>query len=160
MLKLFKAYTGQVYKQDAKDHCLTDLQKTWVRSMPEIIKKFNTSKGFNRKFSKPVNVSMNDLVNSCFWVFTHFKSEVERLEAWLNVGTLLFVGTRENQEFGLVPFSKPLDEIEQEMQGRAVEEQSYRKLSFILMMLEEGRVEDAKRYIRKELKSCSGSIKK
>lgn len=85
MLKLFKAYTGQVYKQDAKDHCLTDLQKTWVRSMPEIIKKFNTSKGFNRKFSKPVNVSMNDLVNSCFWVFTHFKSEVERLEAWLNV---------------------------------------------------------------------------
>lgn len=128
--------------------------------MPEIIKKFNTSKGFNRKFSKPVNVSMNDLVNSCFWVFTHFKSEVECLEAWLNVGTLLFVDTQENKDFGLTPFSKPLDEIEQEKQARAVEEQSNRKLLFVLRVLEEGRAEDAKRYIRKELKSCSGNVKK
>lgn len=148
-------HTSQVYKQNAKDDSLTDLQKTWVLSMPEIIKKFNTSKGFNRKFSKPVNVSMNDLVNSCFWVFTHFKNEVECLEAWLNVGTLLFIHTQENYTFGLAPFSKPLDEIQEDMLVKAVQKLSDRKLRFVLLMLEDGRIEEAKRYIREELRSSS-----
>ena len=67
-------------------------------------------------------MSLQEYVNSQHWVFSHFETEEERLEAYLNGGTLLFCDTKECDKFASHPFSRPLADIMEDIIQRRVDE--------------------------------------
>ena len=68
---------------------------------------------------------LSEFVRFANWIFTHYPSEEDRLEALLEICTVLFCHTKENADYGWHPFSRPLnqineDKIEKELRIRAL----------------------------------------
>ena len=60
-------------------------------------------------------------------------SEPPRLKVWMGIGTVLFCHTKENADYGWHPFSRPLDQIledmiEKEVKKRVEKEERIRAL--------------------------------
>ncbi|WP_147347170.1 MULTISPECIES: hypothetical protein [Segatella] len=62
------------------------------------------------------------------WIFTHYTSEEVRLKVWMGIGTVLFCHTKENADYGWHPFSRPLDQILEDMIEKEVKKRVEKEL--------------------------------
>lgn len=62
------------------------------------------------------------------WIFTHYASEEVRLKVWMGIGTVLFCHTKENADYGWHPFSRPLNQIYEDMVEKEVKKRVEKEL--------------------------------
>ena len=111
---------------------LTDSMRQWVRNLNGLDSGFGLERRFLDHFRDRDNMLLSEFVRLVHWMLTHYDSEQSRLDMLLDVLTTLFYATRENEENGWHPFSKPLREIfhdvvEREVERRVREELRIRK---------------------------------
>ena len=97
------------------------------------LKAFHLTRSFFTHLNKGEHMLLSDFVRFTNWIFTHYPSEEVRLEALLEVCTVLFCHTKENADYGWHPFSRPLDQIyedmiEKEVKKRVEKEERIRAL--------------------------------
>lgn len=152
-LGLFLHRAEVVYHVGKLENDLSDLQKEWVLGVPANQEKFQMTPGFNRKFSKPANLQASDFSKSCFCVFNFVGTQTERLNMWMNVGTLLFCNTKENVDLNQYPFEQDLAKLHKQIVQDASDEAVSRKLRCVLHLLDNGDVAQAIAYMHGELKA-------
>lgn len=102
---------------------MTDKERGWKLTQKEIVPAFALGSQFLIHFRQRKNMWLWEAVRLVHWLFSLLGSEKERLRLFLGIGTLLFCHTKEGEEHGWRPFSRPLDEIledeiEQEVEMR------------------------------------------
>lgn len=102
---------------------MTDKERGWKLTQKEIVPAFALGSQFLIHFRQRKNMWLWEAVRLVHWLFSLLGSEKERLRLFLGIGTLLFCHTKEGEEHGWRPFSRPLDEIledeiEQEVERR------------------------------------------
>ena len=122
-----------IYAEKAAYHELTEGMLAWVLKKSDIMKKFHLKRTFFTHLNKGEYMLLSEFVRFTNWIFTHYDSEEDRLEALLEVDTVLFCHTKENAVFGWHPFSRPLnqiieDKIEKEVKKRVEKELRIRAL--------------------------------
>ena len=70
---------------------------------------------------------LSEFVRFTNWIFTHYASEEVRLKVWMGIGTVLFCHTKENADYGWHPFSRPLDQILEDIHDREGSEEASRE---------------------------------
>ena len=113
----------QEYKERKEYGELTDQERGWKLTQEEIVPAFDLGSQFLIHFRQRKSMWLWEFVRLVHWLFSLLSSERERLRLFLGIGTLLFCHTKEGEEHGWRPFSRPLDEIlddeiEQEVQLR------------------------------------------
>lgn len=128
VLNHFISHARSVYNSARKYDVLTEGMKTWVNNREDFMPQYGLVKTtFSRHLHDGTFMLVSEFVNVMHWVLGHFDSEFDRMKALLNAGTLLFCDTKEGQEHGWCPFSRPLgdileDYIQQEVDRRVAEE--------------------------------------
>lgn len=122
-----------IYSEKAAYHELTEGMRAWVLKKSDIMIKFHLKRTFFTHLNKGEYMLLSEYVRFTNWIFTHYDSEEDRLEALLEVDTVLFCHTKENAVFGWHPFSRPLnqiieDKIEKEVKKRVEKELKIRAL--------------------------------
>lgn len=118
---------------------MSESMSRWKVKKQDISEAFMWSDGYHRMFKKkislfdetPVQMKMSDFLSSYFWVFSECETEEDRLRAYLDGGTFLFIDSAECEKFGMHPFSRPMGEIFDDMVNRKVEEEVRRKVAEI-----------------------------
>lgn len=122
-----------IYSEKAAYHELTDGMRAWVLKKSDIKKEFHLNRTFFTHLNKGEHMLLSEFVRFANWIFTHYDSEEDRLEALLEIDTVLFCHTKENADYGWHPFSRPLnqiieDKIEKEVKKRVEKELRIRAL--------------------------------
>ena len=122
-----------IYSEKATYHELTEGMRAWVLKKSDIKKEFHLNRTFFTHLNKGEHMLLSEFVRFTNWIFTHYDSEEDRLEALLEIDTVLFCHTKENADYGWHPFSRPLnqiieDEIEKEVKKRVEKELRIRAL--------------------------------
>lgn len=122
-----------IYSEKAAYHELTEGMLAWVLKKSDIMKKFHLNRTFFTHLNKGEHMLLSEYVRFTNWIFTHYDSEEDRLDALLEVDTVLFCHTKENEDYGWHPFSRPLnqlieDKIEKEVKKRVEKELRIRAL--------------------------------
>ena len=122
-----------IYSEKATYHELTEGMRAWVLKKSDIKKKFHLTRTFFTHLNKGEHMLLSEFVRFANWIFTHYPSEEDRLDALLEIGTVMFCHTKENADYGWHPFSRPLnqiieDKIEKEVKKRVEKELRIRAL--------------------------------
>ena len=122
-----------IYSEKATYHELTEGMRAWVLKKSDIKKAFHLTRSFFTHLNKGEHMLLSEFVRFTNWIFTHYDSEEDRLEALLEIDTVLFCHTKENADYGWHPFSRPLnqiieDKIEKEVKKRVEKELRIRAL--------------------------------
>ena len=99
-----------IYSEKATYHELTEGMRTWVLKKSDIKKKFHLNRTFFTHLNKGEHMLLSEFVRFTNWIFTHYPSEEVRLEALLEVCTVLFCHTKEKRRLRLasiLPSSQP-----------------------------------------------------
>ena len=103
------------YFEKSAYHELTDGMRSWVLNKGDIQVKFHLKRSFFKHLKNGKLMLLSEFVRFTTWIFSHYPSEEVRLKAWMGIGTVLFCHTKENADYGWHPFSRPLDQIYEEM---------------------------------------------
>ena len=108
-------------------HELTDGMRTWVLNKSDILEKFYLKRSFLKHLKDGKLMLLSEFVRFSTWIFSHYSTDEQRMEVWMDLGTVLFCDTKENADYGWRPFSRPLnriyeDKIEKEVEKRVAEE--------------------------------------
>jgi len=122
-----------IYSEKATYHELTEGMRAWVLKKSDIKKEFHLNRTFFTHLNKGEHMLLSEFVRFANWIFTHYPSEEDRLDALLEICTVLFCHTKENADYGWHPFSRPLnqiieDKIEKEVKKRVEKELRIRAL--------------------------------
>ena len=99
-----------IYSEKATYHELTEGMRAWVLKKSDIKKKFHLTRSFFTHLNKGEHMLLSEFVRFTNWIFTHYPSEEVRLEALLEVCTVLFCHTKEKRRLRLasiLPSSQP-----------------------------------------------------
>lgn len=115
------------YFEKSAYHELTDGMRTWVLNKCDIQEKFHLKRSFFKHVKNGKLMLLSEFVRFTNWIFSHYPTEEVRLKAWMHLGSVLFCNTKENDDYGWHPFSRPLDQIfedlvEKEVKKRVAEE--------------------------------------
>lgn len=94
--------------------------KSWVLNKEDWTKAYGLKRSFLQHLNHKKEMTLQEYINASHWMFSHFETEEDRLQAYLNSGTLLFYDTKECQEFASHPFSRPLSEINEALLQKRV----------------------------------------
>ena len=108
-----------IYSEKATYHELTEGMRAWVLKKSDIKKKFHLNRTFFTHLNKGEHMLLSEFVRFTNWIFTHYDSEEDRLEALLEIDTVLFCHTKENADYGWHPFSRPLNQIIEDEIGKS-----------------------------------------
>lgn len=111
VMNKFSDGAKHVYHQAEMLGDMPDGMKPWVLKKEDWTLKYGLNRSFLNHLNRKHGMSLQEYVNSYHWAFSHFETEEDRLEAFLNGGTLLFCDTKECEQFDSHPFSRPLAEI-------------------------------------------------
>ena len=103
------------YKVSEKFGELTDGMRRWKLHLKDICPAFQLGRQFRDHFCHGKLMQLWEFVNLVHWMFTHYDDEKDRLLMLLDIFTLLFFHTKEGEENGWHPFSRPLRELLEEM---------------------------------------------
>ena len=117
-----------IYSEKATYHELTEGMRAWVLKKSDIKKKFNLTRSFFTHLNKGEHMLLSEFVRFTNWIFTHYPSEEVRLEALLEVCTVLFCHTKENADYGWHQFSRPLNQILEDMIEKEVKKRVEKEL--------------------------------
>lgn len=126
--ELYKAARHE-YTMSDKYGELTDSMRRWTLNLDDIALKFHLGRQFRKHFRQKRLMQLWEFVRLAHWMLTHYDSEEARLYMLLDVLTLLFFGTKENEEYGWRPFSRPLHEVFDDMVSREVERRVRQELN-------------------------------
>lgn len=129
----FQKAARREYKLSEKYGELTDSMRQWVINLGDITPAFHLGRQFREHLKSNTLMHLSEFVRLVNWMLTHYDDEQSRLHMLMDVLTLLFYGTSENEEYGWHPFSRPLGEIfddvvEREVERRVQQELRIRKL--------------------------------
>lgn len=102
--------------------------RAWVLKKSDIKKAFHLTRSFFTHLNKGEHMLLSEFVRFTNWIFTHYPSEEVRLEALLEVCTVLFCHTKENADYGWHPFSRPLNQILEDMIEKEVKKRVEKEL--------------------------------
>lgn len=122
LMRLFVKGAKHKYLDAEKLGDMPDNMKLWVVNKKDWMVKYDLHRGFTTHLNLGKGLSLQEFVNSYHWSFTHFSSDENRLMAWLNGGTLLFCETKECETFDSRPFSRPLNEIFEDIIEKRIQE--------------------------------------
>lgn len=99
-----------------------EVKKAWVVLETDWEQKFGVRHTVWGHLNKHSNLKLKDFVRFCLVAFTYFQTKKDKLEAWMNVGTLLFCDTKEGEELHQHPFSKSLHDVLEDVIKEEVKE--------------------------------------
>ena len=117
-----------IYSEKATYHELTEGMRAWVLKKSDIKKKFHLNRTFFTHLNKGEHMLLSEFVRFTNWIFTHYASEEVRLKVWMGIGTVLFCHTKENADYGWHPFSRPLNQILEDMIEKEVKKRVEKEL--------------------------------
>ena len=102
--------------------------RAWVLKKSDIKKAFHLTRSFFTHLNKGEHMLLSEFVRFTNWIFPHYTSEEVRLKVWMGIGTVLFCHTKENADYGWHPFSRPLDQILEDMIEKEVKKRVEKEL--------------------------------
>lgn len=117
-----------IYSEKATYHELTEGMRAWVLKKSDIKKAFHLTRSFFTHLNKGEHMLLSEFVRFTNWIFTHYASEEVCLKVWMGIGTVLFCHTKENADYGWHPFSRPLDQIYEDMIEKEVKKRVEKEL--------------------------------
>lgn len=120
------------YKLSEKYGELTDGMRHWKFNLKDICPAFHLGRQFRNHFSHGKLMQLWEFVNLVHWMLSLHTDEKARFLMLLDICTLLFYHTKEGEENGWHPFSRPLRDlfneiIEEESEKRANQKLTIRK---------------------------------
>ena len=120
------------YKDREKYGELTDGMRHWKFYLKDICPAFHLGRKFCKHFHHGKLMQLWEFVNLVHWMLSMHTDEKERFLMLLDICTLLFYHTKEGEENGWHPFSRPLRDlfneiIEEESEKRANSKLTIRK---------------------------------
>lgn len=116
------------YKLSEKYGELTDGMRRWKFNLKDICPAFQLGRQFCKHLRHGKLMKLWEFVNLMHWMFTLCDDEKGRLMLLMDVCTLLFYHTKEGEENGWHPFSRPLRDLFNEMIEEESERRTNRKL--------------------------------
>lgn len=141
---MFRDKAKKKYREAERLNDLSDEMKKWVVNNKDMVVKFRLNSTFEVHLKQGKLMSLTECVKFFFWIFSHFKTQEDRMEAWMNAGTLLFYNTQECEDFDFHPFERPLDQIwekviEERVQERLKKELRIKRMEWELERMQEGK---------------------
>lgn len=114
--------------ENSKNGDLSEGMRNWVLNKEDIRKKFHLKRSFSTHMTEGKLMLLYEFVRIINWILSHYSSEETRLKVLFKIANLLLCDTKENADYGWRPFSRPIDQLFEEMVERKVQERVAREL--------------------------------